>query len=207
VIPNGISTAVFDRNPEPPEPAGGLLLFVGQLKDFKGLDYLLDALPAVRRSNPGVKLKVVYQTGALLDRYQAQAARLKLNGSLEFAGSQTPAGLAQLYSTAAIVVAPSLGECLSSVVLEAMCCGAAVVATDVGGIREQLDEDTGVIVPPRDAGALSRAICALLADGDRRRRLGEAAQQKARTQFTVRKMIDRHVRLYEELLNTDDRAA
>jgi len=207
VIPNGISTAVFDRSPEPPEPAGGLLLFVGQLKDFKGLDYLLDALPAVRRSYPGVKLKVAYQTGALLDRYRAQAARLGLNGSLEFAGSQPPAGLAQLYSTAAIVVAPSLGECLSSVVLEAMCCGAAVVATDVGGIREQLDEDTGVIVPPRDAGALSRAICALLADGGRRRRLGEAARQKVRAQFSVRKMIDRHVRLYEELLNSDDRAA
>jgi glycosyltransferase involved in cell wall biosynthesis len=206
VIPNGISTAVFDRISEAAEPANDLL-FVGQLQQFKGLDYLLHALPAVRGCYPRVKLRVVYQTGALLRRYRAQAARLGLNGSLEFAGPKTAAGLVQLYSTAAIVVSPSLGECLSTVVLEAMCCGAAVIATDVGGIREQLDEDTGVIVPPRDSAALARAICTLLADAGRRRRLGQAARQKARAQFSVRKMIDRHVRLYEELLDTDARAA
>jgi len=88
-----------------------------------------------------------------------------------------------------------------------MCCGAAVVATDVGGIREQLDQDTGVIVPPRDSAALARAISTLLANADRRRQLGEAAWRKAHSQFSVRQMIDRHVRLYEELLETDERAA
>jgi len=206
VIPNGISTAVFNRISEPAESANDLL-FVGQLQEFKGLEYLLDAMPAVRAFYPHVKLRVVYQTGALLDRYQTHAARLGLNGSLEFAGSQTAAGLARLYSTAAIVVSPSLGECLSTVVLEAMCCGAAVVATDVGGIREQLDEDTGVIVPPRDSAALARAICTLLADSSGRRRLGQAARKKAHAQFSVPRMIDRHVRLYEELLETDERAA
>jgi glycosyltransferase involved in cell wall biosynthesis len=206
VIPNGISTGVFDRIAEPAASSNDLL-FVGQLQEFKGLKYLLNAMPAVRAAYPRVKLRVVYQTGAQLERYRADAARLGLNGSLEFAGSKPPAALARLYSTAAIVVSPSLGECLSTVVLEAMCCGAAVVATDVGGIREQLDQDTGVIVPPRDSAALAHAICGLLADRDRRRRLGEAARQKARTQFGVCKMIDRHVRLYEELLETDARAA
>ena len=206
VIPNGIGTAVFDRVSEPPQADSGLL-FVGQLQDFKGLHYLLDALPAIHAAWPRVKLRVVYQTGALLDRYRAQAASLGLNGCLEFAGPKAPAALAQLYSSAAVVVSPSLGECLSTVVLEAMCCGAAVVATDVGGIREQLDEDTGVIVPPRDSGALTRAICALLADAGRRHRLGQAARRKAHAQFSVRQMIDRHLRLYEELLETHARAA
>lgn len=206
VIPNGISTAVFDRVSEPAEPANDLL-FVGQLQEFKGLDYLLHALPAVRGGYPRVKLRVVYQTGALLDRYRKYAARLGLNGCLEFSGSQTAAGLAHLYSTAAVVVSPSLGECLSTVVLEAMCCGAAVVATDVGGIREQLDEDTGVIVPPRDSAALAHAISTLLADAGQRRRLGQAAWRKAHAQFNVPRMIDRHVRLYEELLETHARAA
>ena len=206
VIPNGIRTAVFDRISDPAEPTDDLL-FVGQLQQFKGLDYLLRALPAVRASHPSVKLRVVYQTGALLDWYQKQASRLGLDACLEFAGATTAAGLAQLYSKAAIVVSPSLGECLSTVVLEAMCCGATVVATDVGGIREQLDEDTGVIVPPRDSTALARAISMLLADAGRRRRLGQAAWRKAHAQFSVRQMIDRHVRLYEELLETHERAA
>ena len=206
VIPNGIRTTVFDRVSEAAEPANGLL-FVGQLQGFKGLDYLLHALPAVRNSYPGVKLRIVYQTGALLNRYQKEAARLGVDQCLDFVGPETAAGLARLYSTAAIVVSPSLGECLSTVVLEAMCCGAAVVATDVGGIREQLDEETGVIVPPRDSAALAHAISALLADAGRRRRIGQAARRKAHAQFSVRQMIDRHVRLYEELLETDARAA
>jgi glycosyltransferase involved in cell wall biosynthesis len=196
VIPNGISTEVFDRISEPAEPANDLL-FVGQLQEFKGLDYLLHALPAVRGSYPRVKLRVVYQTGALLDRYQKHAARLGLKGCLEFSGAKTAAGLVQLYSTAAVVVSPSLGECLSTVVLEAMC----------GGIREQLDEDTGVIVPPRDSAALANAISALLADAGRRRQMGQAAWRKAHAQFNVRQMIERHVRLYEEVLETDGRAA
>jgi len=206
VIPNGVNTSVFERGGEPPEPAHDLL-FVGQLQPFKGLDYLLHALPAVRESFPRVKLRVVYQTAALLDRYRKQAARLALDGCLEFAGAKTAASLAQLYSSAAVVVSPSLGECLSTVVLEAMCCGAAVVATDVGGIREQLDEDAGIVVPPRNSAALARAICGLLADPGWRRRLGQAAWRKAHAQFNVRQMIDRHVRLYEELLETDERAA
>jgi glycosyltransferase involved in cell wall biosynthesis len=206
VIPNGISTAIFDRIPGPPEPNNNLL-FVGQLQEFKGLDYLLNALPAVRAAYPRVKLQAVYQTSALLGRYQRHVAELGLSGCLEFVGSRTAAALARLYSTAAIVVSPSLGECLSTVVLEAMCCGAVVVATDVGGIREQLDENTGVIVPPRDSAALARAICALLADAGHRRQLGQAAWRKAHAQFSVRQMIDRHVRLYEELLETHARAA
>ncbi|MGA3039179.1 MAG: glycosyltransferase family 4 protein [Bryobacteraceae bacterium] len=206
VIPNGISTSVFERTSAPAEPTDDLL-FVGQLQPFKGLDYLLKALPAVRAACPRVKLRVVYQTGALLDRYRKHASQLGLNGCVEFAGAKTAAGLAQLYSSATVVISPSLGECLSTVVLEAMCCGAAVVATDVGGIREQLDEESGVIVPPRDSAALAGAISALLADATRRRRLGDAACRKAHSQFTVRQMIDRHVRLYEELLETHARAA
>ena len=206
VIPNGISTTVFDRVPDPLEPNSDLL-FVGQLHEFKGLDYLLDALPTVRTACPRVKLRVVYQTGALLGLYRMHAARLGLDSCLEFAGAKTAASLAQLYSTAAIVVSPSLGECLSTVVLEAMCCGAPVIATDVGGIREQLDDDTGVIVPPRDSAALAHAISALLANPERRRQLGQAARRKVHAQFSVRQMIDRHVRLYEELLETHERAA
>jgi glycosyltransferase involved in cell wall biosynthesis len=206
VIPNGIDTAIFDHQPIQSD-TGPLLLFVGQLRQFKGLDYLLAAMPDVRAVYPQVTLRVVYQTSALLTRYQAQSAALGLNGSVDFAGPRTAAGLARLYSTADVVVSPSLGECLSTVVLEAMCCAAPVVATDVGGIHEQLDQDTGVIVPPRDPAALARAICGLLADANRRRALGDAARRKARAQFSVRRMIDRHVRLYEELLRTNERAA
>src|SRR5205807_7397582 len=122
--PNGIDTRIFDKGPG---QGGEDLLFVGQLEAFKGLDYLLAALPAIRARFPQVKLRVVYQTATLLQPYQQQADRLGLDGQVEFAGAKTAHELAELYSRAAIVIAPSLGEALSTVVLEAMCCGAAVV--------------------------------------------------------------------------------
>jgi glycosyltransferase involved in cell wall biosynthesis len=204
IIPNGINTQIFDRV----EGQGGEdLLFVGQLETFKGLHYLLEALPAVRNNFPQIKLRVVYQTATELNTYRQQAEWLGLDGCVEFAGSKTARELAEIYSAAAIVVSPSLGEALSTVVLEAMCCGAAVIATNVGGIREQLDETTGIIVPPRDSATLANAICRLLSDAPLRRDLGTAARRKARAQFTIRKMIDRHERLYEEVLGADEQAA
>jgi glycosyltransferase involved in cell wall biosynthesis len=207
VIPNGIDTRVFDRAQETVAGGEEQLLFVGQLREFKGLPYLLEALPAVRITHPQAKLRIVYQTDVLLDQYQLLAERLGLDSMVEFAGPKTAVELAELYSTAAVVVVPSLGECLSTVVLEAMTCGAAVVATDVGGIREQLDETTGVVVPPRDPVALANAVCRLLAKPDLRRAMGPAARRKARAQFSVRHMIDRHLRLYEQLLGADECAA
>ena len=75
VIPNGISTAVFSRVSDPAESSNDLL-FVGQLHEFKGLDYLLRAMPAIRTVYPHMKLRIVYQTGALLSQYRTLAARL-----------------------------------------------------------------------------------------------------------------------------------
>lgn len=207
VIPNGIPTDIFDHVPATPDRSDVRLLFVGQLKAFKGLDYLLEALPLVHARYPQASLRLVYQRDALLQHYRARTDSLGLNECVEFAGPKTAAELAAEYSSAAVVVAPSVGECLSTVVLEAMCCGAPVVATDVGGIREQLDEQTGVIVPPRNPRALAEAICRLLASEALRHALGQAARRKARTQFSVRNMIERHVQLYDELLGADGCAA
>jgi len=207
VIPNGIPTDVFDRIPVVPDRREIRLLFAGQLKPFKGLDYLLEAMPLIQASHPGVKLRLVYQTDALLQHYRVRTANLGLNEFVEFAGPKTADELAAEYSSAAVVVAPSVGECLSTVVLEAMCCGAPVVATDVGGIREQLDEQTGVIVPPRNPRALAEAISRLLANEGLRRGLGQAARTKGRAHFSVRNMIERHVQLYDELLGAHGRAA
>lgn len=207
VIANGIDNRTFDCFRDDSQGGEDRLLFVGQLQKFKGLDHLLSAMVAVHGMYPHARLRLVYQTNALLDHYQALVADLGLNGCVEFAGPKSPQELAREYSNAALLVAPSLGECLSTAVLEAMCCGTPVVATDVGGIREQLDERTGVIVPPRNPAALAEAICWLLADSRMRRAMGEAARRKARAQFSVRKMIDRHVELYEQLLGVDERAA
>ncbi len=84
-------------------------------------------------------------------------------------------------------------------VLEALACGTPVVASRVGGIVEQLREETGVLVEPNDAAALAGAVSALLADEDRRRRMGAAAAADARARFSLERQVDAYLDLYSEL--------
>jgi glycosyltransferase involved in cell wall biosynthesis len=84
-------------------------------------------------------------------------------------------------------------------VLEALACGLPVVASSVGGIPEQLTEETGVLVEPGDPDALAGAIDALLGDPERRARMGEAAAADARARFSLERQVDAYLDLYEEL--------
>jgi glycosyltransferase involved in cell wall biosynthesis len=84
-------------------------------------------------------------------------------------------------------------------VLEALGCGVPVIASRVGGIPEQLTEETGVLVEPGDPDALAGAIDALLGDPERRARMGEAAAADARARFSLERQVDAYLDLYEEL--------
>jgi glycosyltransferase involved in cell wall biosynthesis len=197
-IYNGINTEVFARNSA--HGSDDYLLFVGQLQAFKGLGYLIEALPRVRGANPSVKLIVAYQTAAMLDHYQALARQHGVEHAVLFAGSKSAQELVDLYSRCSVLVSPGLVECLSTVVLEGMACGCAVVATDVGGVREQLDSESGVIIPPANAVAISDAVCRLLRDPQKRARLGAKAAQVASSKFSVEAMVTAHISMYASLL-------
>jgi glycosyltransferase involved in cell wall biosynthesis len=80
-----------------------------------------------------------------------------------------------------------------------MCCGCAVVATNVGGIREQLPPGKGLIVPAGDTVKLAAAICRFLSDPALRERSGNEAKDYALSTYTISSMIDRHIALYERL--------
>jgi glycosyltransferase involved in cell wall biosynthesis len=178
------------------------LLFVGQLQRFKGLDYLFDAMPKVRTEHPGVRLKLCYQSEGMLDTYRRRVAELGIADCVLFEGPRSPEQLAELYRSCAVFVQPSLVECLSTVISEAMLSAACVVATDVGGVREQLDSECGLIIPPRDPQSLASALCDALGSPERRELLGSRARLRARQRFSVPIMIRRHIHLYERLLNT-----
>jgi glycosyltransferase involved in cell wall biosynthesis len=84
-------------------------------------------------------------------------------------------------------------------VLEALACGTPVVAPRVGGIPEQLREETGVLVEPWDASALAAAITELLGDGERRMSMGAAAAADARARFSLDRQVAAYLDLYAEL--------
>jgi glycosyltransferase involved in cell wall biosynthesis len=84
-------------------------------------------------------------------------------------------------------------------VLEALACGVPVIASRVGGIPEQLTEETGLLVEPNDAQSLAASISELLGDPDRRTRMGAAAAADARARFSLERQVASYLDLYSEL--------
>jgi starch synthase len=107
----------------------------------------------------------------------------------------------QLLSHASLFACPSVYEPLGIVNLEAMACGAAVVASRVGGIPEVVDDGvTGLLVPPDDPSALAAAMNAVLTDPKRAAAMGRAGRERAVTEFGWAAIARQTVDLYESVV-------
>jgi glycosyltransferase involved in cell wall biosynthesis len=121
---------------------------------------------------------------------------------VEYIPRLTTDELVALYNSAQVVVSPSLYEGFGLPAAEAMACGTAVIATTAGAFPEFIEDGrTGVLVPPGDACALADAIKALLADPDRCARMGAAASEHIRTNFTWERTARMTLDLYGEVLS------
>jgi len=175
-----------------------LLLFVGLLRYYKGLGYLIEAMKDI-----DARL-VVVGTGPMAQEWQALAARLGLAEKVIFEGRVEDQLLPAYYQACDLFVLPAShrSEAFGVVLVEAMACGKAVVSTELGTGTSfvNVDGETGLVVAPRDPPALSQAINRLLADDHLRTQMGEKARQRARREFSREVMIDRVLELYQELL-------
>ena len=109
--------------------------------------------------------------------------------------------LRRLYNSAQIVVSPSLYEGFGLPAAEAMACGTPVIATTAGAFPEFIEDGrTGILVPPGDPAALAAAIKSLLHDPERCLRMGAAASEHIRTNFTWERTTRMTVDLYREVL-------
>ncbi|TKB26131.1 glycosyltransferase family 4 protein [Desulfopila sp. IMCC35006] len=108
-----------------------------------------------------------------------------------------------LFAQAFLVVLPSYREGLPKVLIEAAASGRAVVTTDVPGCRDAVVQDeTGILVPPRDAVALADAIQHLLEDTELCKRMGLAGRRLAERKFAIEKVISAHMEIYHSLTGT-----
>ncbi|HYO49390.1 MAG TPA: glycosyltransferase [Chloroflexia bacterium] len=198
VVPYGIDAEAFARRAREAgvERRTDLLLYVGRLAYYKGLDVLLRALVKV----PGARLLVVGEgpEGHTLRRL---AGELGVACRVEWRGHVPDAELPGLYSSAAALVLPSTGlsESFGIVQLEAHACGTPVVCSDLPGVREvNPDGVTGLHARPGDAEDLSRALRLLLANAVLRARLGEQAARLVRERFSVQRMLEGIEAVYNE---------
>jgi glycosyltransferase involved in cell wall biosynthesis len=199
IIPNGIDSAnyVHARYNAADKGRSWQLLYVGQLIALKNVDVLLRALPQVTQP---IELELVFQNSTLEIPLRKLAAELGLSERVRFLGPKSPRELAAIYQRADVFVLPSAGEALPSVITEAMLCGTPVVATDVGGVREQL-HGYGLCVSPGRPDELAAAISHVLDHYEQFTARSEAASAYAREQFSVESMVDRHLDLYADLLD------
>ncbi len=177
---------------------GTLVLFVGVLRPYKGLDVLLRAMTRVE-----VHL-VIVGDGPERRETEALAGKLGIAERVTFAGEVSESERRILLHACDVFVLPSIDrrEAFGIAQLEAMACGKPVVSSDLPtGVRfVNRDGITGQTVPPRNPEALAAALNRLLEDAEFRASLGRAARERVERQFSAEQMIDRTLPLYEDVL-------
>lgn len=185
VLPN--VTGGRDVETAPPrdgDPAAGYLLYVGRLRIRKGVEVLLEALPALLEMHRSTRL-VIAGDGEQRAALEAKVRELDLGESVLFLGRCDAPRVRRLLLGARALVVPSTYEGMPLVILEAMEAGVPVVASTVSGIPEVVrDSDTGWLVPPEDPPCLREALDALLTDPDEGRRRGEAGRRRVAEKYT-----------------------
>ena len=176
---------------------GPVIGALAEFRESKGLRTLVEAMPAVLAQVPDARLAVAGdgEERPLLVRLIDE---LELSDSVRLVG--TTDGPSPLLSGSDVFVNPAWAEAFPYTILEAMSLELPIVATDVGGSGEAIeDEVTGRLVPPHDASSLAGAIVALLTDPTRARELGRAAGARYRERFTVERMVAGVRSVYAEL--------
>jgi glycosyltransferase involved in cell wall biosynthesis len=194
VVHNGVSPDDFQKV----TPATGAtdLLFLGELRQLKGVDVLLRAVGQLNQSGRRVSLTIVGD-GDSAAEFRSQTTRLGLDQQVRFTGAMP--GRAAL-PLGRIMVVPSRAESLPYVVLEAAAAGKPVIATRVGGIPEIFGPLADLLVPADDATALSAAIARTLDGPDDTSRNAETLRRRIEEGFTTGTMVESVLQAYGQAI-------
>ncbi|HEV7345611.1 MAG TPA: glycosyltransferase family 4 protein [Devosia sp.] len=191
VIHNGLAPEEFV--PVPPAADAADFVFVGELRDLKGIFVLADALTSVRRADGSPATLVMAGDGSSRAEFEAHITRLGLTQRITLLGAQ-PAR--PTFAKGRVAVVPSLAESLPYVVLEAAAARLPVISTRVGGIPEIFGPTAASLVPAGDSRALAAAMQRALDHPE-----AAAAEMSARlahieSQFSLATMMGRIETLY-----------
>lgn len=205
VVPSGVPLA----NPAAPAApellasfgvSGGapLAVMVGSLSAAKDPSTFLRAIAAARRDVPTLQALLVGD-GPLRDALRAEIAALGLEGIVHLTGFRTDPESIEAAASVVVLTSRSL-EGTPGVLLDALVLGKPIVATNVGGVPEVIEDDiSGLILPIGDADAIGAAIARVLRDASLAARLSAGARVRA-PMFSIEHTVDRTMEIYRELL-------
>jgi glycosyltransferase involved in cell wall biosynthesis len=173
---------------------------VSSLTPHKGHEYLIQAASLVLDTLPSAKF-IIVGDGPLRKRLEDQAKNLNIHPAVIFTGIRKD--IPEMLSLMDVFVLPShTREGLGIAIIEAMAAERPVVATDIGGIPEAVnDGETGLLVPPGDQEALSEAIIDLLQNTKKAKEMGEKGRNRVKEKFTTKKMLSEIEHVYGSLFN------
>ena len=208
LIPNGIDTHLFkpmERNTALAQALGieddrPTIGFAGELRQKKGLTALLSAYAQIARIH-STRLLIVGDVRIGEDQKVFDEIKTSIPTSkITVTGYVSNSDLPSYYSLMDVVVHPSLRDGMPNVLLEAMACEKAVIATPVGGALDVIeDHKNGRMVPVNDVQSLTTILQELLSDRSQRDRLGASARQTVQSRFTVRNELDGNLNVYRTL--------
>lgn len=163
-IINGFNTEVFRpldqialRDKLKIRPDEKLIIYVGRFVEAKGMRELITAFKQLAQADSKVSLALVGD-GVMKSDLLEMVRSTGLHDRVHLPGGQSPEGVAEWINAADVLTLPSWSEGYPNVVVEGVACGRPVVATDVGGTREILDQHNGILIPPKDAARLATAL-------------------------------------------------
>ena len=208
VVPNGVDTKRFTPRPRDEELAQSLrfqgksvIAYVGTLFRFEGVKLMLEAMGRLCDARDDVRGLIVGH-GEAEDELRDLTEHLGLAGRVVITGKVSPAEVMRYYALADVLVYPRERHRITELVtplkpLEAMSMAKAVVASDVGGLRELVnDGETGLLFRAGDAEALADRLARVIGDTDLRRSLGERARARVLAERSWSTLAARYLDVY-----------
>jgi glycosyltransferase involved in cell wall biosynthesis len=198
VIENGVSLERFTPAYPASKSTGVNLLFVGEVKESKGVDDLLQAFVPVCQKHAGIQLTIV--GGGDLNRYEKIADEKGIKKNVHFTGVLTGDDLVEKYIDANIFVLPSHAEGMPLVLLEAMSMKLACIASNVGAIPGILKPEGGILINPKDIESLTNSIIMLVENPELVCSMGDFNRTLVEREYSFDITAEKVRKAYDELI-------
>ena len=197
VVPNGINTELFYPLPHIQREPNRLIVTNSADTPLKGLYYLLQAIHSISKKRE-IRLTVIGtpKEGGGIEKL---VKKLDIGHLIDFTERVSNEEFREHYAKASIAVVPSVYEGFGLPVGEAMASGIPVIST-TGGALPEVAGDAALMVPPENPEALAKAICELLDDPEKAKKLGEAGFKRVHAQFTWKNAAEQTVTAYREAI-------